>query len=193
MGNEGVTMGRRPTEKQCRSVEWFTPPAILEPVRALRLKVEGISGIGIDPCTTPLNPTSADNWFTEDDDGLSKGWSMSDYPREYPFIFANPPYGRALYAWIAKAVAEAELGCRIVLLLAASSRWDQLGWQRLNSPHLTAICTPLGRVKFLDEHGQLRDQNPYPSMLFFYNLPIDAIEACFGHLGAVWPVGGGDG
>jgi len=160
-------------DKQCKSVDWFTPPEILEPVR----KLFG-GDIFLDPCTTYDNPTGAIALITEEQDGLSV-----DY--WYHGTFVNPPYGKQLYDWIEKTVAEATRGHWIVLLVSASSRWDQDRWQKIFSPNLTAMCMPRGRVKFLNADGVQMKSPPYPSLLFFYNIdPVD-VQEHFGEIGKV--------
>jgi hypothetical protein len=161
-------------DKTCKSVDWFTPPEILEPVRAL------FGGrIDLDPCTTAENPTKALGWWTKEDDGLSRQW----YP--HTNIFVNSPYGRQLYDWIEKVVTEAQRGCRIALLVSASSRWDQAKWQRIYSPQLSTFVMPRGRVKFLNAKGEQMKSPPYPSVLYFYNArPVEVYNA-FRELGTV--------
>jgi hypothetical protein len=64
-------------------------------------------GFYFDPC--PPEP---------DFDGLSVAWGKSN--------FVNPPYGRELPKWIAKAHTEALLGKTVVLLIP--SRTDTRWW-----------------------------------------------------------------
>lgn len=169
-------------DKKCASTEWFTPPEILEPVREL------FGGeIFYDPCTSANNPIGAttfccidipeDSRFLQSANGLENGW--------WDKAFVNPPYGKQLYAWIEKTVVEAARGLRIVLLVSASSRWDQAKWQKIFSPGLTAMCMPRGRVKFLDANGVRHKSPPYPSLLFFYNLPVEEVAECFKEVGKV--------
>lgn len=160
-------------DKKCISTQWFTPPEILDPVREL------FGGIDLDPCTIESNPTEANNWFTEDEDGLGAEWHYCDN------AFVNPPYGKALYTWIEKVVTEAASGMKIVLLVSASSRWDQAKWQRIYSPQLTTFVMPRGRVKFLDENGVQQKSPPYPSVLYCYNIDPADVAKAFGHLGTV--------
>lgn len=163
-------------DKKCASTEWFTPPEILGPVRQL------FGGeIGLDPCTTEGNPTKARRFYTEGIDGLTEPFNACR--RED--VYVNPPYGDQLYRWIAKVAEEAELGHRIVQLVSASSRWDQERWQRIFSRELAAMLMPIGRVKFLDAEGNRWKSPPYPSLLFFYNLPVGRVHCCFEHLGKV--------
>ncbi|MDR1634266.1 MAG: phage N-6-adenine-methyltransferase [Bifidobacteriaceae bacterium] len=64
-------------------------------------------GFDFDPC--PPEPAF---------DGLAVAWGQRS--------FANPPYGRELPKWIAKAHAEAKLGKTVVLLIP--SRTDTRWW-----------------------------------------------------------------
>jgi hypothetical protein len=67
-------------DKQCESVEWYTPPAILE-------RVEFYFGgpIPLDPATAPHNPTGATRFITEDEDGLAQEWLASGSQLKQPF------------------------------------------------------------------------------------------------------------
>lgn len=165
-------------DKKCISTEWFTPPEILEPVRA----VLGWK-IGLDPCTNKENPTQATMCFTSVQDGLNRPWTNA-YSEKWG-VFVNPPYGKELYAWIAKVVDEAARGLQIVLLVSASSRWDQARWQNIYSPKLTTFVMPRGRVKFLDAAGVQQKSPPYPSVLYFYNIDPKIVLKHFSDLGTV--------
>jgi len=90
-----------------------------------------------------------------------------------------------MYDWIKYVVSSAACGTPIVLLLAALSRWDQAKWQHIFSPHLSAMCMPIGRVKFLNSDGVRKKNNPYPSLLFFYNIPASNVARNFSDLGKV--------
>jgi hypothetical protein len=166
-------------DKKCISTEWYTPPEILEPVRKL------FGGeIGLDPCTSKGNPTQATIHLTPIQDGLSRNWRNA-YSEKWG-VFVNPPYGKSLYDWIHKVTMEAEwASLSIVLLVSASSRWDQKKWQRIYSPELTTFVMPVGRVKFLDAEGNRHKSPPYPSVLYFYNIDPKDVKEHFGHLGTV--------
>lgn len=64
----------------------LTPDYGLGPVRRL---LGGV--IGLDPCTTALNPTGAARFFTPPADGAASRWSAAT-------IYCNPPYGQARIA-----------------------------------------------------------------------------------------------
>jgi len=164
-------------DKKCISTEWYTPPEILEPVRNL------FGGnIGLDPCTNmEKNPTKADWVIGLPQDGLEAQWIEA----RGKTVFVNPPYGKALYDWISKVVLEAFRGLKIVLLVSASSRWDQAKWQKIYSPELTTFVMPRGRVKFFNAEGVRMKSPPYPSVLYFYNIDPADVKKHFGRLGTV--------
>ena len=50
----------------------------------------------IDVCATEENTKVLDNYFSPEDDGLSKDWQGN-------VCFMNPPYGREVQDWVKKA------------------------------------------------------------------------------------------
>jgi len=71
--------GHNLVDKVAGNNEWHTPPSALAPVKAY-------GHIGLDPCTAAHNPTGADVFYTEEDDGLAQDWSG------HGLVFVNPPY-----------------------------------------------------------------------------------------------------
>ena len=82
------------------SIHWATPKALYQ---ALDAEFQ----FNDDPCQ--LKPT---------DDGLSREWGSSTY--------CNPPYGKEIGKWIAKALEESRKGKTIVCLIP--SRTDTRWW-----------------------------------------------------------------
>ena len=86
---------------------WETPPELLEALRAV------FGRFDLDPCAPRKSRTAvrARTHYTAEDDGLSLPWHGT--------VFVNPPYGRTLAAWIAKAHHEVMAGrARTVVALA---------------------------------------------------------------------------
>nr|UWG30264.1 MAG: DNA N-6-adenine-methyltransferase [Bacteriophage sp.] len=54
------------------------------------------------------------NFYTPETDGLTAQWNIGGGS-----AFCNPPYGRALGAWVRKAYEEAQAGTTVVLLIPA--------------------------------------------------------------------------
>jgi site-specific DNA-methyltransferase (adenine-specific) len=72
----------------------------------------------LDVCATWANRKCA-AYFSRAKDGLRQGW--------FGTCWMNPPYGRAIAAWVKKAHREAGRGATIVCLLPA--RTDTVWWQ----------------------------------------------------------------
>jgi phage N-6-adenine-methyltransferase len=71
---------------------WETPPHIFEPL----MKEFDFT---LDPCCTPEN-AKCKQFFTVEDDGLSKQWMVDS-------VFVNPPYSRGnIDKWVEKCYRE---------------------------------------------------------------------------------------
>ena len=71
--------------------EWATPQAFFD-------ELNKEFDFTLDPCATPQNAKCA-RYFTKEIDGLAQSWRGE-------VVFCNPPYGRDISKWIAKAFAE---------------------------------------------------------------------------------------
>ena len=115
--------------------DWQTPSKVLDVVRRF-------GHIALDACTAPDNPVGADHFYTEADDGLSSSWQFSG---RSSLVWCNPPYSTAKH-WIGKAVAEAELGAEVIMLIA--SRTGAKYFRPVFDAD--ALCFISGRLTFLD-------------------------------------------
>jgi site-specific DNA-methyltransferase (adenine-specific) len=169
-----IAKSARPTDKACLYTEWLTPPRVLTCVRAY------FGGpIPLDPCTSEDNPTNAISFFTDHPysrNGLIANWGKP--------CFVNPPYGRVLPQWIAKASSEASFHTEILLLIPSNRFETKYGQELLNNPTVTAICFLRGRVAFIGRDGKPAGANPYGSLLWGFNTPPSAFAAAFAPLGA---------
>lgn len=120
------------------SVEWYTPAAIVEPVRLL------LGAIDLDPasCAAANGVVRAARYYTREEDGLRRPWSGR--------VWLNPPYGRTgqrsnQELWSRRLLAEWRAGnvSEAVLLVNAATEatWFQALW-----PH--PICFVAGRIRF---------------------------------------------
>ena len=84
----------------------------------------GSSTFDLAPCSPTANkrtaPVRARVRYTPDDDGLSLSW--------FGNVFLNPPYGRQLGDWVAKAHAEAEQGNAQTVIALVPARTDTRYW-----------------------------------------------------------------
>ena len=129
---------------------WTTPPDVMECLYA----VVG-NPVDLDPCspvrTGPKAPVRARLRYTMADDGLDLPWIGT--------VYVNPPYGRTLPLWIAKARHEAESGRAMVLALVPA-RTDTRWWH----DHIAGradVWLLKGRLAF----GSGGQPAPFPSAL----------------------------
>ena len=83
--------------------DWQTPDRVLDVVRRF-------APIGLDAATAPENPVGAAMHYVAA--GLVGTWQGMG------LVWCNPPYSTARH-WIAKAVAEADQGAEVVMLIAS--------------------------------------------------------------------------
>jgi len=134
-----------------RSDEWPTPQWLFD-----RLQRE--FAFELDPCSTHEN-AKCPRHFTRQDNGLAQDWGRA-------VVFMNPPYGRDIRHWMAKAFESAQGGATVVCLVPA--RTDTQWWHRY------AIH---GEVRFIK--GRLKFGNalhcaPFPSAIVIFRPGIRA-------------------
>lgn len=77
------------------TAEWATPQAFFD-------ELNKEFNFTLDPCATPQNAKCA-RFFTKEVDGLAQSWRGE-------VVYCNPPYGRDIGKWVAKAHAETLAG-----------------------------------------------------------------------------------
>ncbi len=128
------------------SVEWSTP-------RRLFNELDREFGFTLDVCATPANAT-CDRFFTAEQDGLLQEWDG--------VCWMNPPYGKTLGTWIAKAYEAARAGATVVCLVPA--RTDTSWWHDLVMGK-AEVRFLRGRIRFGDSKGP---RAPFPSVVLIY-------------------------
>lgn len=96
-----------------------------------------------------------DSYFTEQNDAFKYDWDG--------VCFCNPPYGRAIGRWVAKAASESERGTTVVCLLPA--RTDTSWFHQYILPVADEIRFICGRLYFDDG---TKGRAPFPSMIVVY-------------------------
>lgn len=130
--------------------QWETPQAVFD-------ELNREFSFNLDPCADDLNH-KCEKYFTAAEDGLKQDWGGYR-------VFCNPPYGRALPAWVEKCYRE---GCKdntlVVLLIPA--RTDTSYFHDFIQ-HRAEIRFIRGRLKF----GDSKTGAPFPSMIVIFRGP----------------------
>ena len=134
---------------------WATPQNFFD-------KLDAFFRFELDVCATSEN-SKCRKYFTETDDGLKKDW--------FGTVWMNPPYGREIGKWVAKAYAQSRVhGSTIVCLLPA--RTDTKWWHDYCvKGEITFIK---GRLKF----GDAKNSAPFPSAVVIFRPTVaEALNA----------------
>lgn len=127
--------------------EWFTP---IEFYNVLNAEFN----FNLDPCATDINH-KCNKYFTKQDNGLLQDWGGYN-------VFCNPPYGRAIAAWVEKAYKEAKKDNTLIVMLLPA-RTDTK-WFHNFIYHKAEIRFIKGRLKF----GGCKNSAPFPSMVVIF-------------------------
>lgn len=153
------------------SVEWYTPPHILN------LVTELFGEIDLDPASNQGEPwVNARRHFTRTDDGLAQPWEGK--------VFLNPPWdaqgspGR----WVDKLAEEYEAG-RVTEAICLLPARVNTAWMQHLARH--PRCFVKGRLRFSDSTGDA----PFPVALVYFGDRVQnfvdvfhTIGDCYGHL-----------
>jgi transcriptional regulator with XRE-family HTH domain len=145
---------------------WETPPELLASLYTVFKRFD------LDPCSPRRTrpPVKARTHFTVEDDGLSLPWHGT--------VFVNPPYGRQLAAWIAKARGEVEQGNARLVVALIPARTDTHYWHD-SVAGKADVYLLRGRLKF----GNGKQSAPFPSALAVWG----ADAATLARLDAAFP------
>lgn len=113
----------------------------------------------LDPAATAKSAKCA-LYYTPETDGLSQSWDVGGA------VFCNPPYGREIGKWVAKAHAEAAKGVTVVMLIPARTDTAYFHEHIYGQAEIRFVK---GRLHFEDEDGTAGDAAPFPSMVVIYN------------------------
>jgi hypothetical protein len=132
----------------------------------------------LDPCAPRRSRTRvrARVHLTAEDDGLSAPWRG--------VVFVNPPYGRALGAWVAKARREVELGHARTVVALLPARPDTAYWHE-HVAGRAAVYFLRGRLRF----GAGEQGAPFPSALAVWGAGAETLTALDVVLIGAWRAG----
>lgn len=109
----------------------------------------------LDPCATADN-AKCEKFFTVEDDGLKRDWTGET-------VFCNPPYGRAIKAWVKKCYEESRKPDTTVVMLIPA-RTDTSYFHDYIYHKAREIRFIRGRLRF----GNAKNSAPFPSMVVVF-------------------------
>ena len=138
-------MGRLAPLMSSARHDWETPPVLFAALDAQ-------FHFTLDVCALPRNAKCA-RYFTPADDGLTRSWRGET-------CWMNPPYGRAIGAWVARAHHETQHDENTCVVALLPARTDTRWWHE----HVMAardIYLLRGRLRFVGAASSA----PFPSAI----------------------------
>jgi phage N-6-adenine-methyltransferase len=153
---------------------WRTPDLLLSRLYSV------FGRFDVDPCSPVADrrraPVEARVRYTRQDDGLVLRW--------FGRVFVNPPYGRELPLWVAKASREVAQGRAAVVVMLMPARTDTTYWHTYVAD-MASIFFLRGRLRF--SNGE--QAAPFPSALVVWGGTPELIAALHEALPEAWQVG----
>jgi len=137
--------------------EYCTPPVYIESARAVMGKFD------LDPASDEMAQQNikADNFYTVDDDGLTKEWRGK--------VWMNPPYtARVINIFISKLVSHFMAGEVTEAIVLTNNNTDT-NWFHEAANTASAICFTSGRINFLKRDGSKSSPTNGQSFIYFGN------------------------
>ena len=131
---------RRSVHFSSRSSEWSTPQDLFD-------QLDAEFGFTLDVAATAEN-AKCSTFFSRVEDGLAQLWTG--------VVWLNPPYGKTIGLWLAKAEAASNAGAILVALIP--SRTDTRWWHSIVMGASEIRYLP-GRLRF----GGCANSAPFPS------------------------------
>lgn len=143
--------------------DWRTPAWLVRLVR------DALGGrIDLDPCAGRLTRIGRRN-VRAPSDGIGVPWIGT--------VYVNPPYGRAIRAWVRKA-CDSDAQARIVVLIPA--RTDTRAFHEAAAA-ASSTCLLRGRLQFIGATASA----PFPSVLFHFGPHAEQFDRVFRQHGLI--------
>lgn len=154
--------------------ENYTPPDI---VTRVTFALGGV--IDLDPasCGIAQAVVKARDYFTIADDALARPW--------FGRVFLNPPYSQpACRFFVRRLIADykARHVRKAVLLMNASTSTQAFHEAAAAS---SRVCFPSRRIGFWRPNGEVRSQNRYDQVFFWFGYHSGRFEEAFGDFGVI--------
>ena len=141
-----------------RTVEWGTPPELF---RALDLELGPFT---LDAAADGAHIAKCAHFITPEQNALVGDWGLTGSR-----VWLNPPYGRLMPAFMAKAAEQAQRGRLVVCCVPA--RTDTAWWADSVMAHASEVRLIRGRLKYENwSDGELSGSTsaPFPSCVVIF-------------------------
>lgn len=137
-----------------KTVEWYTPPAFIEDVRAV------LGVIDCDPAshTTPQSWIQARTFYTESDNGLAHEWHGK--------VFLNPPFS-GTRIWVDKLKRELIQERATEAILLTNSAPGYVWWEEMIR-FARVTCLVRDRMRFVNSEGVIAGQAKKGQSVFYF-------------------------
>lgn len=137
--------------------DWETPPELFADL------VDWYGTFDLDAAASAENALCARFYA---DRSLERDWTVDYDGYRFSRVYVNPPYGRGVGAWVAKAAEAAALGVEVVMLLPARTDtvWFHAYIWKKQGVEVTFLR---GRIKFR-LRGEVLNPAPFPSMVVVF-------------------------
>jgi len=152
-----------PTTRTLGKDDWLTPPEVFDPVHAA-------VDFDLDAAAGSAEEARVPFYISPEVDGLKARWGWFGQR-----VWCNPPYGRHLKHWLAKAADACVNGCELVCLLIYANV-DTAYWREhvADNKNAVAVVFLQPRVSFHRADGGDAATAPKGSALvFFSDVPRD--------------------
>lgn len=152
-----------------RSEEWETPGYIFKPLN-------DEFHFALDAAASESNH-KCERYISREQNALNPNCDWVAQAGFLNYIWLNPPYGRNIGAWMAKAKRTAQLGCPVVCLVHArtDTKWFHAYCYKQHDVRVEMRFIK-GRVKFVGAQSSA----PFPSVLIIFRSPLHT-EASHAH------------
>lgn len=153
--------------------EWYTPRVFIDKARSV------MGGIDLDPASSEQanRVVGAKKIYTASDDGLTQVW--------FGNVWLNPPYAQPLVSQFSQKLAADYRTNKVFQACLLVNNATETKWFQEVGRVADAICFPLGRIKYLDESLEAKNQPLQGQACLYFGENTDEFSAEFGELGLV--------